>query len=422
MKHLTSILLSLTALLFIVSCGNPAKGTNSAANIDYREYAQKISVLAGSLPENYSERDARRYLSQIEKALRPLNTPEATEDLTVVPVYVREVQPEYIAQKVQYLGDISGDPSVVVYPKISDIISEIRVENGDYIQEGETLGIIRDATVRAAKEQAEAAYFSAKSQLANVMIEYERMKTLQEANAISRSQWDQVITQREMAEAGLRQTEAALELAKTQLGYAELKAPISGYVSNLAYEVGDMSTPQKPLATIHQISSVKANIKVTEKDLAYIRKGQDCEIAISAYPDQIFKGKVDNISPVIDPQTHTALVEIYADNSEEMLKPGMFARVSIVTEERRNAITIDKAATAKQTVLKRFGTSIRDDRPVETFHCFTVRDGMAIKTPIETGIESKTKYEVVSGLKAGDLVVVMGQNNLKDSTLVEIVE
>lgn len=419
MKYLKkTIVLVLTAALFLASCGNP----DTAAEINYKEYAQKISALGASLPENYSEKDARRYLAQVEKALRPLSTPEAGEDLTVVPVYVHRVEPEHIAQKVQYLGNISGDPSVVVYPKISDIIIEMKIENGDYVKKGDILAIINDATVRSAKDQAEAAYFSAKSQVANVMVEYERMKTLNEANAISRSQWDQVVTQREVAEAGLQQAEAALEMAKTQLDYAKLKAPISGYVSNLAYEVGDMSTPQKPLATIHQISSVKANIKVTEKDLAYIRKGQDCEIAISAYPDQIFKGKVDNISPVIDPQTHTALVEIYADNSDEMLKPGMFARVSIVTEERQNAITIDKAATAKQTVLKRFGTSIRDDRPVETFHCFTVRDGMAIKTPIETGIESKTKYEVVSGLKAGDLVVVMGQNNLKDSTLVEIVE
>lgn len=419
MKYLNKTIVSaLAAVLFLVSCGNP----DTAAEINYKEYAQKVSALGESLPENYSEKDARRYLAQVEKALRPLNTQGTGEDLTVVPVHVRLVEPEYIAQKVQYLGDISGDPSVVVYPKISDIITEIKVENGDYVKKGDVLGTIRDATVRASKEQAEAAYLSAKSQLANLMVEYERMKTLNEANAITRSQWDQVVTQREVAEAGLRQAESALKLTETQLDYANVKAPISGYVSSMAYETGDMSTPQKAFASIHQINSVKIDIKVTEKDLAHIKKGQDCEISVSAYPDQIFRGRVDNISPVIDPQTRTAPVKIYADNSEKKLKPGMFARVSIITDERNEAITIDKAVTAKQTILKRFGTSLRDDRPVETYYCFTVRDGMAIKTAIETGIESKTRYEVVSGLKLGDLVVVMGQNKLQDSTLVEIVE
>lgn len=408
-------------ILLFTNCGDPASAS-AGQRTDYRKYADDIRELTETLPRDLNEREARRYLSRVEKTLRSLNTPEAQSDLTVVPVYVNVLEPEYIAQKVQYLGDINGNPSVVVYPKLSDIVREVRVVNGDYIHKGDVLALISDATVRASKNQAEAVYLSAKSQMANVRVEYERMKTLFDAKAISQSQWDQIVTQREVAEAGLRQAKAAVELAETQLSYATLSAPISGYLSNIAYEPGDMTTPQKPFAVIHQINSVKINIKVTESDLGHIRSGQRCEIAVSAYPNEIFDGRVSNISPVIDPLTRTALVEILAENVDLRLKPGMFARVNIITHERQNALTVDKAVTGRQTVLKRFGSTLRDDRPVETYHCFVVRDGIAVKTPIEVGIESKTKYEVVSGLNSGDLLVVMGQNNLSDSSLVEIIK
>ncbi|MDD3094870.1 MAG: efflux RND transporter periplasmic adaptor subunit [Candidatus Neomarinimicrobiota bacterium] len=422
MRH---IILKSFPLLFLIllfaSCGNP-ESASAGQETDYRQYAGAIRELTETLPRDLNERDARRFLSQLEKVLRPLNAPEAQNDLTVVPVYVNAVEPEYIAEKVQYLGDIAGDPSVIVYPKLSDIIRELRVVNGDYVKKGQILAVISDATVRSSKSQAEAAYLSAKSQLANVRVEFERMKTLHDAKAISQSQWDQIVTQREVAEAGLRQAEAAMELAETQLSYAMISAPISGYISNLAYEPGDMTTPQKPFASIHQINSVKTRIKVTESDLGHIKADQRCEISVSAYPGEIFEGRVTNISPVIDPLTRSALIEILAENKDLRLKPGMFARVNIITRERPNALTIEKAVTGKQTVLRRFGATLRDDQPVETYHCFVVRDGIAIRTPIEIGIESKTKYEVIDGLHPGDLLVVMGQNNLRDSTLVEIVK
>ncbi|MBW6458762.1 MAG: efflux RND transporter periplasmic adaptor subunit, partial [FCB group bacterium] len=250
----------------------------------------------------------------------------------------------------------------------------------------------------------------------------DRMKVLYDAGALSQSQWDQIVTQRDMAEAGLKQAEAALELAGTQLDYAELRAPISGYISNKMYEPGDMATPQKPFASVHQVNTVKIPVHVTETDLGIIRAGQIAEISVSSYPDLIFKGHVENISPVMDPMTRTAEVRILADNPDLRLKPGMFARAAIITEHRDNVLTIDKSAISKQTVLKRFGTGLRDDRVVETYSCYIVRDGIALYTPIEIGIQSKTQYEVVSGLRAGDLVVIMGQNNLSDSTLVQIVK
>jgi len=406
--------------LFLVSCGAP--GGKTAEEVDYTRTVTDIRTLTNELDENASDVDIRRYLAKVQKALQPISDTKGKNDLTIVPVNVRPVKAESITQKVQYLGNINGDPSVVVYPKLTDQITDIYVENGDYVKKGQVLGIISDATVRTSKTQAEAAYLSAKSQVANVNVEHERMKTLYEAKAISDSQWDQLLTQKEVAESGLKQAKAALDMAETQLGYAKITAPISGYVSNLVYEPGDMSTPQKPFATVHQINTIQTKISVTERDLGQIKAGQRAEISVEAYPSDVFKGTVVNVSPVIDPMTRTAQVEIKSDNADMRLKPGMFARVAIVTNELENVLTIDKAATNKQTVLKRFGDSLRDDKVVETYSCFIVRDGVAIEVPIEIGVESKTKYEVTSGLSEGDLVVVMGQNNLSDSTLVNIVE
>ena len=172
-------------------------------------------------------------------------------------------------------------------------------------------------------------------------------------------------------------------MATTQLGYAAITAPISGYVSNLVYEPGDMATPQKPFAAIHQVETVKIAVNVTESDLGNIKVGQRCEISVSAYPDEVFNGKIGNISPVINPMTRTAEIEVQANNADLRLKPGMFARVAIITNERNNVLTIAKAATSKQTVLQRFGDSLRDEKVVETYSCFVIRDGIALQVPIE---------------------------------------
>ncbi|MFA6618207.1 MAG: efflux RND transporter periplasmic adaptor subunit [Candidatus Neomarinimicrobiota bacterium] len=406
--------------MLLVSCGAP--GEKAKTNIDYKKTADKVRTLTNEFSADPSDVEARRFLAKLNKVLAPASKQSESDDLTITPVAVKKVVAEHIAQKVQYLGDITGDPSVVVYPKLTDTVWDIYVENGDYVKKGELLAKIDDATVRASKAQAQGAYLSAKSQVANVNVEFERMKTLYEAKAISDSQWDQLVTQKEVAEAGLEQAKAALSMAETQLTYASVTAPISGYVSNLAYRIGDMSTPQKPFLTIHQTETVKININVTESDLGFIKVGQRTEIHLSSYPNQIFEGKVETVSPVIDPMTRTAKIEIIAKNDDARLKPGMFARVDIVTQERDQAFTIEKAVTNKQTVLERSETNLREDKVVETYSCFIVRDGIAINRELKIGIQSKTKYEVLSGLTEGDLVVVMGQNNLSDSSLVNIVE
>ncbi len=421
MKNTVKLISFLMIISFVlISCGAP--GAKPAAEIDYKKTMNDIKVLTDDLQGDVSETEARRYLSKVEKLLQPVFAQKEGNDLTIIPVYTKTVSPEYIAQKVQYLGDISGDPSVVVYPKLTDSVMDIFVKNGDYVKKGAVLAKISDATVRAAKAQAEAAYLSAKSQVANVKVEYERTKKLYDAKAISDSQWDQIVTQKDVAEAGLKQAKAAMDMADTQLSYATITAPISGFVSNLAYRIGDMSTPQKPFLTVHQTETVKVDINVTEYDLAYVAEGQRTEISVNTYPGELFEGVVKTVSPVIDPMTRTARIEILADNEDGHLKPGMFARVNIVTHERENALTIDKASTFKQTVLKGNGTNFRDDKVVETYSCFIVRDGVALETALEIGIESKTKYEVTGGLDLGDLIVVMGQNNLNDSTMVTIVE
>jgi RND family efflux transporter MFP subunit len=407
-------------LLFLISCGGPGRGNEAAVN--YRQKAREIRSLTSTLPEDIGDDDARRYLTKLQKMMTALESEKAREDLRVVPVNSQTVSRGYIAEKVQYLGDITGDPSVAVYPKISDIFTEIRVENGDRVNKGDILARIDDASVRNSKQQAEAGYRSARSQLANVRAEYERMKKLYENNAVSQSQWDQLTTQLEVAEAGLEQAKASLEMAKTQLSYTVLRSPISGYVSGVAYDTGDMATPQKPFATVHRIGKVKININVTEEDMARLRKGQRSEILVSAYPDTVFSGHITTVSPVIDPMTRTAAVEVKADNPDLLLKPGMFVRVAVIVSERDNAITIPKLAVDQRTVLKRTGDGLRSDRVVKAYSCFIVENGKAREMPLEIGIESKTQYEILSGLRTGDQLVVMGQNNLSDSTLVEIIK
>jgi multidrug efflux pump subunit AcrA (membrane-fusion protein) len=217
-KKMNKNSLKLIALLMIialalVSCGAP--GAKPSANVDYKKTANEVRTLTNELSDNATDAEVRRYLAKVNKIMQPAINNQASDDLTIIPVTTKAVKAEYIAQKVQYLGDISGDPSVVVYPKLTDTVIDIYVENGDYVQKGTVLAKINDATVRASKAQADAGYLSAKSQVANVEVEYERMGTLHDAKAISDSQWDQIVTQREVAKAGLSQAKAGKEMVTT---------------------------------------------------------------------------------------------------------------------------------------------------------------------------------------------------------------
>ena len=184
---------------------------------------------------------------------------------------------------------------------------------------------------------------------------------------------------------------------------APVESPLTGIIGRVYVDKGTSVTPQTPIALVVDMDKVKISLDITEENLSKIALGQEAEIKLQAYANEKFKGLVSRISPVLDLETRTAPIEIIISNSDHRLKSGMFAQVQLILEEHK-----DVAVIAKEVIMGR-------DADI---YVYAVEANIAHQKKIKLGIHQGAFYEVNEGLKAGDLVVVMGQQKLYDGALV----
>ncbi|MFA5156576.1 MAG: efflux RND transporter periplasmic adaptor subunit [Candidatus Omnitrophota bacterium] len=186
---------------------------------------------------------------------------------------------------------------------------------------------------------------------------------------------------------------------------APVESPLSGVIGRVAMDIGSQVTPQTAIALVVDMSKVKIDLDIPEKYLSRISLGQDATISVDAYPQEKFSGKVSKISPVVDLSTRTAPIEITVDNPKQQLKSGMFARVSLILEHRKDVPVILKEA-------------IMGKEP--SLYVYTIEDNRAMLKKIKLGIRQGPYFEVKEGLKEGDTVVTMGQQKLYENAAVAV--
>jgi multidrug efflux pump subunit AcrA (membrane-fusion protein) len=187
---------------------------------------------------------------------------------------------------------------------------------------------------------------------------------------------------------------------------APVEAPISGIVAKTYLDRGDSVSPQVPIAVVADMDEVKVKIEITEVDYPKVKLGQTAEIKVDAYPNKEFEGKLSKLSTLIDPNTRTAQAEITIPNSEHLLVPGMFARISLFVGERKTLVM------SLDALLRMPGTG--------SYYCFKVENERAKKVFLKIGIIQDNLVEVKEGLKQGDLVIVSGQGALEEGSKLAI--
>ena len=187
---------------------------------------------------------------------------------------------------------------------------------------------------------------------------------------------------------------------------APVNSLLAGIVGRVYVDLGAKVTPQTPVALIVDMDRVKVKINVVEKDLPKVRIGQEAQIKVDAYPEKIFRGKVWKISPVVDLESRTAPIEILISNPKHLLKPGMFARTTIVTKESKDTLIIPRDALIKE------GDS--------TF-VFVVKDNQALRKEVTTGMCQENLVEIKDNLNVGEEVIVMGKTRVEDGDLVRVI-
>ena len=334
------------------------------------------------------------------------------------PVVVMIVQRGTLSQSLSYNGDIKAESEVKVFSRIPDRIVELCVDVGSRVRAGDLLARIEASTLEQAVHQAEAGLAASRVQEANLRVDYERAQRLLKENALSQQQFDAIKTQAEAMHAQVEQAQAALEAAKSMYGDARVTAPISGIIATRTLEEGDMAGPSVPLVTIVQMARVKMTFDATDTDLRWLSLGQTATIRVRSYPDQAFAGRVTKISPVLDPATRMAAVEVIIDNRKHLLKPGMFASVEVLTGAIDSVITVPRHAAIEHTVtVNRDGS----EEVVKDFSVFVITNGAAEQRTLNIQYADHRALAVSSGLAVGEQVVTLGQKSLRNGTRVVIV-
>ncbi|MFQ5824894.1 MAG: efflux RND transporter periplasmic adaptor subunit, partial [bacterium] len=200
---------------------------------------------------------------------------------------------------------------------------------------------------------------------------------------------------------------AAFEKAKLNLEYASIRAPITGVVATRYIKTGNMVNLNQPVFKVVDFEHLIANLFVPEVEIRKIQIRQRSELSFDASNGTVFDGYVERISPIVDPTSGTVKVTVAVKSDNSYIKPGMFARVRIIYDTHQNSLLIPK-----QALLSEDGSEV----------VFTIQDSLALKKIVKTGYTSESLVEILHGLSLGEQVVVVGQNGLKDSSKVEIVQ
>ena len=296
-----------------------------------------------------------------------------------MPVDVDTARVRPITDAVRATGRIEAIQAVQLRPDEQGRIVSLSFQEGQYVARGAALVRIDDAMLRAQAERADADRDLANQQLA-------RVRKLREQNATAPADL-------ERAEAAARSANAALSLLNLQIARSVVRAPFSGVVGQKFVSVGDYVTTATPLLTLQSVDPQRAVIEVPERHAANLKQGQTVEFSVAAQPQRKFAARVDFIDPVVDNTDRTIMVKGLAPNRDRLLKPGMFIEARLATSVRANAVVIPEDAV----------------QPLRTANiAWVVENGKASRRVVQLGVRSAGFVEVLSGVKAGELVVVGG--------------
>jgi len=185
---------------------------------------------------------------------------------------------------------------------------------------------------------------------------------------------------------------------------APVESPLTGLVGRVFVDIGENVTPQSAVAFVVNTEKVKVTVDIPEKYTPKISLFQQARVRVDAWPKEEFTGQVTKVSPVVDLSTRSSLVEITIDNPEGKLKSGMFAKVQLVLDTKKGALPV-----LQEAIIGRG----------EATTVFIVENNKATLKKVTLGLREGPYYEITSGIRGGDLVVIMGQQKLYEGALVE---
>lgn len=356
-------------------------------------------------------------------------------DVATAPALTRNLQ-----RDVEVVGSFAADEEVVVSAQAAGELSQLNVDFGGYVSQGQVIATIDQRDAKLKVEQAEATLKQtlarlgmkegekfdsnqnadvrvAKSQLDWAKLELDRSVKLIEKGDIPRSSYDEKVTNHNLAQAryqaaldsvnqqlaAVEQQKAALALAKKALADTVVRSPISGAVKEKHASRGSYLMVNGKIVTLVKINPLRLRADIPESSVAAVRTGQTINVSVDAFPNRTFTGRVVRIGPSLDEKTRALTVEAEVANSGNLLRPGMFAKSRLITSANAPAVMVPQRAVVTVAGLSKV---------------FVIESGKAVERVVKTGATDGDLIEIVEGVKDGETVATSNLDKLQTGTAV----
>jgi membrane fusion protein (multidrug efflux system) len=299
--------------------------------------------------------------------------------------------PMVFVDRIEAVGTARANEQVTISAPVTERIVRLNFDDGAFVRSGQVIAVLRQAEQSAQLNEANARAREAQQQL-------QRVEQLKGRGFATRSDYDARV-------AAAATARAQQQAVRAQIGERVIVAPFSGWVSLRTISVGAIASQGTEIATISDLSTIKLDFTVPETMLAAIREGLPIQARASAYPDRIFTGIIQNIDPVIDPNTRAVTVRARMPNPDRALRPGMLLSVAIESA-RREGLSVPELAVVGEG---------------ESRFVFALGpDGRARRVPVRTGARMAGRIEILQGLRPGQRVVTEGIVKVSDGMQVRL--
>ncbi len=308
-----------------------------------------------------------------------------------VKVVASELRAERMIDAIEALGTARANESIEIRPRIASIITRIRFDEGELVQQGELLVELESSEIRANLAVAEASLTESRSS-------YERSRELIDSRVISEAELEQLA-------AAMQVDAATVEAARARLENTFIRAPFTGRVGLRRVSPGGYVDTNTVITTLDDTETIKLDFSIPETFLATVSEDMQIVADSLVYPDREFAGRVDSIDTRLDPVARSVQVRAVMDNADGLLKPGMFMTVDL-QRDRGDALIAPEEAIVPEG---------------ERHYVYIVDDGVARRQEVEIGRRIPGAVVLVSGAAAGDVVVTEGTQKVRDGAEVEII-
>lgn len=315
------------------------------------------------------------------------------EGKTPIPVETAPVEAGVISAYISSTANLVAEFEVKVLSEVEGRIRALKVEEGDYVEKGQVLATL-------ARDDEEIELKKAELKASNAETAYERARDLVEKELISQEEFDTLDIEFGIAQQELAEARWAVE--KTTF-----RAPFSGRVTARLTQVGQHVRPGDELFQITDFDPLIARIYLPERDVLGLSEGREVRMRLNADESVDFSGRVRQISPIVDTATGTVKVTIEAKTPPPGVRPGSFVTVNIIRESRDGVLLVPREAVIRE---------------LQKAHVFVASDGAAQKRVVQLGLEESGRIEALSGVEAGDSVIVAGQGGLKDGSPIKVLD